>query len=109
MGYRSGNMGIIEVGGNAIWIEFGTGVVANPGTDSVHSPDASASMAIIRPWGTYGKGQGSNPGGWFYYDEADHGKLKHTFGIPMNPFMEQAAHRLEREFRRKAKEVFAKQ
>lgn len=106
IGYRSGNMGIIEVGGNAIWIEFGTGVLGNRGSDNVHQ---DRGLLGISEWGTYGKGQGSNPGGWFYYDEADHGKLKHTFGIPMNPFMEQAAHRLEREFRRKAKEVFAKQ
>ena len=103
IGYREGHTGIIEVGGNAIWIEFGTGVLGNRGGDSVHPNRGELG---ISDWGTYGQGNGANPGGWFYYDAE--GKLKHTFGIPMNPFMEQAAHRLEREFKTKAREVFSK-
>lgn len=105
IGYREGNRGIIEVGGNAIWIEFGTGVLGNSGGDSVHENRAELGVS---DWGTYGQGNGSNPGGWYYYDESDGGKLKHTFGIPMNPFMEWAAKRLESEFKSKAREVFSK-
>ena len=70
MAYRQGNQGIIEVGGNAIWIEFGTGVAMN-GADDFHD----RSLLGINEIGTYGKGHGSDPHGWWYYDENDHNKL----------------------------------
>ena len=101
MGYREGNKGIIEVGGNAIWIEFGTGVTYNQGGDSAH-PDRSE--LGISDWGTYGEGHGTDPDGWYYYDAQ--GKKKHTYGIPENPFMAQTARRLQEQFKSRAQGAF---
>lgn len=103
IGYREGNKGIIEVGGNAIWIEFGTGVTYNQGGDNMHPNRGELG---ISDWGTYGEGHGSDPNGWYYYDAQ--GKRKHTFGIPENPFMAQAARRLAEQFASKAKGAFLK-
>lgn len=103
-GYRKGNKGYIVAGGNAVWIEFGTGVVANNvGAGSyVHPLGQKAGMAAI---GTYGKGNGANQDGWYYYD-ADY-RLKHTFGIKANMFMYNTARELERQFPDLARGVFA--
>ena len=51
----------IHAGGNAVWIEFGTGVARN------HAPHPEpADGTPIAPHGTYGKGKGANPNGWWY-------------------------------------------
>lgn len=99
MGYREGNYGIIKVGGNAIWIEFGTGVYAPGQTD--HPKAAELGML---PHGEYGKKHGSNPNGW-YYPGLD-GKWYHTMGIPSNRFMYRTAWMLRNRYKQMASEVF---
>lgn len=99
-GYRKGNKGYIVAGGNAVWIEFGTGVARN-GTGYPHPLAQSYGMAAI---GTYGDGNGSNPDGWYYYD-AD-GRRKHTLGIKADMFMYKAAREIEKQFPDLAKGVF---
>lgn len=98
--YRNGNKGVILVGGNAIWIEFGTGVVANAG----NAPHPKADELGMSPWGTFGQGKGANPNGWWYM--GDDGIPHHTYGIPANRFMYNAAQMLRRECPQLAKEVF---
>lgn len=74
----------VIAGGAAIWLEFGTGVVANhafPG-EYLHPKAVELGMAGL---GTYGEGQGANPWGWWYYDET--GRRRHTYGIPATMFM----------------------
>ena len=100
-GYRNGNKGVIVAGGNAIWIEFGTGVRNNgsAGT-SPHPKGEELGMTI----GTYEKGHGANPNGWWYYDE---GEIKHTYGIKANMFMYKTALELKQVCPELAKEVFS--
>ena len=103
-GYREGNKGFIISGGAAIWLEFGTGVVANncaPGT-IVH-PLVGVEL-VINGIGTYGKGHGSDPNGWWYYDED--GRKHHTYGIPALKYMWNTAQQLKREYPELAKELF---
>ena len=103
MGYRDGNKGMILVGGNAIWIEFGTGIVANNGAAYPNPAAENLGMDAI---GTYGEGHGSDPNGWYY--PGDDGKWHHTFGIPANMFMYNTAQMLRREYAKMAKEIFSK-
>ena len=99
-GYRDGNRGVIVAGGNAIWLEFGTGVRHNgPAGGSPHPKGTELGMTI----GEYGKGQGANPGGWWYYDGD---KVRHTYGIEANLFMWKTARELERVAPELAREVF---
>lgn len=72
------------VGGSAIWLEFGTGVVANPvGVGNYAHPKAEElGMFGI---GEYGHGHGADPNGWWYYDES--GRKHHTYGIPATMFL----------------------
>lgn len=74
----------VIVGGAAVWLEFGTGVVANPvGVGNyAHPKAAELGMDGI---GEYGHGHGADPNGWWYYD-AD-GRKRHTYGIPATMFM----------------------
>ena len=99
---REGAKGTISVGGNAVWIEFGTGVYRNGSVGSYPHPKAQElGMYAI---GTYGYGYGANPEGWFYRG-AD-GKKHFTQGIQCNPFMYNAAQDIRRELLDMAKEVF---
>lgn len=99
-GYRKGNVGVIVAGGNAIWLEFGTGVRHNGAAgSSPHPKGAELGMTI----GGYGDGHGANPGGWWYYDETG---LKHTYGIEANMFMYKTGQELRMVFPKLAKEVF---
>ena len=98
MAYRNGNEGMIVAHGNAIWIEFGTGVAYN---SSLHPKAAELHM---KPHGTYGKGYGANPNGWYYKD--DNGDWHHTKGIPQNRFLYTTAQTLRKEYKRIAQEVF---
>ena len=103
MGYRNGDKGVIVAGGNAIWIEFGTGVRNNGNVgSSPHPKGEELGMKI----GTYGKGKGANPNGWYYLD--DDGEVKHTFGIEANMFMYKTSLELQRIYPELAKEVFGK-
>jgi hypothetical protein len=101
-GYRDGNKGVVVAGGNAIWLEFGTGVRHNGSAGgSPHPVGAELGMTI----GEYGQGKGANPNGWWYYDGD---KVKHTYGIPANMFMWRTARELERVAPELAREVFGK-
>lgn len=100
-GYRNGNKGVIVAGGNAIWIEFGTGVARNGTGDSVHENRAALE---ISDWGTFGEGWGASLNGWYYTDE--NGEKHHTMGIAMRPFMYETAKALKHEYPRMAKEIF---
>lgn len=92
------NTGVISVGGAAVWIEFGTGVIRN--SCSKHPMADELGMS---DWGTYGDGNGANEHGWWYPAEGGH---KHTFGIRMNPFMYLASQDMRRELLDMAKEAF---
>lgn len=86
------NSAKVRVGGAAVWLEFGTGVVANncsPGTilHPVHQIDDSG--LLISGIGMYGQRHGSDPNGWYWEDE--YGESHHTFGIPATMFMWRAA------------------
>lgn len=90
-GYRSGSKGVIVAGGNAIWLEFGTGVRHNGPTGSSPHPKGNELGMTI---GEYGEGHGANPGGWWYY--GDDGQVHHTYGVEANMFMWRTARELER-------------
>lgn len=95
---RNGTTATIFVGGNAVWIEFGTGVVRNEGSGHPKKDDLGMS-----DWGTYGQGKGANPEGWWYPSEDGY---THTFGIKMNMFMYRSAQDMRKELGRIAKEAF---
>ena len=100
-GYRNGTKGVIVAGGNAIWIEFGTGVKNNGSVGgSPHPKGGELGMSI----GTYGQGHGADPNGWWYFDGAE---IKHTYGIKANMFMYKTALELQRVAPELAKEVFS--
>lgn len=74
----------VVVSGAAVWLEFGTGVVANncaPG-EYLHPKAAELGMSGI---GEYGKRYGSRSYGWWYKDQ--YGERQHTYGIPATRFM----------------------
>ena len=100
-GYRNGTKGVIVAGGNAIWIEFGTGVKNNGSVGSSPHPKGEELGMTI---GTYGAGHGADPNGWWYYDE---GEIKHTHGIKANMFMYKTALELQRVCPEMAREVFS--
>ena len=104
MCYRDGNHGILMIGGNAIWVEFGTGVYAPLQTN--HPALGEAAKYGIVSHGMYGKKQGSNPNGWWY--TGDDGEIHHTYGIPSDPFFYNTAQMLRREYDKYAKEIFSK-
>ena len=109
----------VSVGGAAVWLEFGTGVVANncaPG-EFMHPLAKELGMYGI---GEYGHGWGSNPNGWYFYDNGQYdaewaggtyntyntGKSIHTFGIPATRFMWHSAAEARYRLIRLAKGVF---
>lgn len=94
----------ILVGGAAVWLEFGTGVVANPvGVGGyVHPKGAELGMSGI---GTFGNHNGSNPDGWWYYDE--NGRRRHTFGIPATMFMWNSAQAARRDIPYLARRIWS--
>jgi len=94
-GVKSGKHAVIVAGGNAIWVEFGAGVVKNAG--KTH-PEVVDSEIPLYPHGGYGKGKGKWTNGWYYYSDTqpnhnnytrtkDGGYLVHTMGIEGNMFM----------------------
>lgn len=102
-GYRNGKVGYIVSGGAAIWLEFGTGVVANKTYQGayVHPVAGAAGMMGI---GDYGQQHGADPNGWWYYD--GNGKKRHTFGIPATMFMYNTAQQLRRDYPDLARRLF---
>ena len=112
LAYRHGRHGVLLVGGNAIWIEFGTGVVANGNASYPHPKARELGMNAI---GTYiapypinksGKPHGGDPNGWWY--QGDDGEYHHTYGIPSDPFFYNTAKMLRKEYANLAKEIFSK-
>lgn len=97
---QEGLSGTVSVGGAAVWIEFGTGVIANAGNSPHPMRDAVGAFA----WGQYGDGHGSDPNGWWYFHPQR--GLQHTNGIEMNPFMYPAAQDLHSDLTETAREVF---
>lgn len=97
MGYRKGKEGLVVAGGNAVWLEFGTGV-GNAEWAGGELPEG------IVAHGEYGKGLGKNPP-WFYFDERD-GKVHITWGIDANSFMWKTARFLEENVSEYARKAF---
>lgn len=95
---HEGNSGTVSVGGAAVWIEFGTGVMRNSG--AAHPKKDELGMV---GWGEYGDGHGADPNGWDFFKD---GYKYHTFGITMHPFMYETSQDLRNELLKKAKEVF---
>ena len=107
----------VVVGGAAIWLEFGTGVVANNCAtgEYVHPKAQELGMYGI---GEYGHGWGSNPNGWYFYDAEWTGTAQdpertlnvygshRTFGIPATRFMYYSAWAGRRDVYSIAKGVF---
>jgi hypothetical protein len=99
---HNGKSGRIVAGGNAVWIEFGTGVRYNGAVGSyAHEKAAELGMS---PIGCYGQGNGANENGWWYIGKD--GKRHHTFGIASTPFMYNTSKELRRELKDIAKDVF---
>lgn len=107
-GYRSKNYGIIVAGGNAVWIEFGTGVYKNKVSAGQYAHPAGGKFVKdgIVPIGTYGEGHGSQMEGWYYPDPTKKTGWAWTRGIESNPFMWETAKFLRKNLRRFAKETF---
>lgn len=95
----------VLVSGAAVWLEFGTGVVANPvGVGNyAHPKAAQLGMDGI---GEYGHGHGADPNGWWYYDAE--GRKHHTYGIPATMFMYHSAWNTRRDLEELARGVYAK-
>ena len=90
--------GGISAGKDAVWIEFGTGVMSNWG--SPHPKKAACGMV---GWGEYGKGHGADVNGWYF---PTYPGMKHTFGTTMNPFMYHASRYMKSQIADIAREVF---
>lgn len=95
---HEGTSGNVSVGGAAVWIEFGTGVIANSGNTSHPKKDEVGAVG----WGEYGHGIGKRR--WWFINK--NGEKKWTSGIPMNPFMYSASQDMRRDLLKIAKEVF---
>lgn len=65
---------VIAYGETVGFIEFGTGIKFREwdNSDAEYTPPAH---------GTYGKGRGKNPHGW-YFKQSDGGAARHTYGNP---------------------------
>lgn len=72
--HRGNSAAVIASGETVGFIEFGTGVKF-PEWDN-------SGMEYIPPkHGTYGKGKGANPKGW-YFKQSEGAKARHTYGNP---------------------------
>lgn len=85
---RQGKTCTVSVGGAAVWIEFGTGVIANAG----NTPHPKRDEVGAVQWGMYGKGLGK--GTWWFWS-TKYQDWKETAGIPMNPFMYETSQELQ--------------
>lgn len=102
--YKIGDMTArVLVGGAAVWLEFGTGVVANPVGVGGYAHPRAAELGMYGI-GEYGHGHGSDPNGWWYYD--DNGKKHHTYGIPATMFMWHSAQNARRDIPWIARRIF---
>lgn len=72
---QSGGSAVVTAFGEAVgFIEFGTGV-------KYPEWDASGMEYTPPKHGTYGKGRGKNPHGW-YFKQSDGASARHTYGNP---------------------------
>lgn len=95
------NKGLVEAGGEAVFVEFGAGVRYNgPAGTSPHPMGEDFGFLI----GEFGKKHGRNPEGWDYKDKS--GNVVHTYGVKAQMFMYNAARQLEEEAPEIAKKVF---
>ncbi len=89
---------VISYGETVGFIEFGTGVT-NPEWDN-------SGMEYTPPaHGTYGKGRGKNPHGW-YFKQSEGGAARHTYGNPPAEAMLTARDRMIESVVQVAKEVW---
>ena len=89
---------VVASGETVGFIEFGTGV-RNPEWDS-------SGMEYTPPaHGTYGKGQGANPHGW-WFKQNDGGRAKHTYGNAPAEAMRTARDEMVEQVTRIAREVW---
>lgn len=93
----------ILVGGAAIWLEFGTGVVANPVGVGGYAHPKAAELGMYGI-GEYGHGHGADPNGWWYKDET--GQSRHTYGIPATMFMYHSAMNARRDIPNLARRIY---
>lgn len=100
IGERVGKKGTITAGGNALWVEFGTGVGLNQG----YAPHPKRDELGMVAWGEYGLKLGRNPNGWNYKD--DSGKWHHTKGIRANMFMWKTSQEIRKRYAKWAKQIF---
>lgn len=74
-GFQDGNKAAVIARGKTVgFIEFGTGV-------KFAEYDSSTTEFVPPAHGTYGKGKGANPKGW-YYKPNEGAAGKHTYGNP---------------------------
>lgn len=100
IGYkREGNKATVFVSGAAVWIEFGTGVLANAGNTPHPKRDEVGAFA----WGEYGQGLGKDI--WWFWSNR-YQCWKQTAGITMNPFMYDTSQSLRAYLNDLAKEAF---
>lgn len=96
---REVDTGVISVGGAAVWIEFGTGVLANAG----NTPHPKKDEVGVVGWGEYDHGYGVDI---WEFPSKRYGKWLPTAGIAMNPFMYETSQSLRFVLLDFAKEVF---
>ena len=116
-GYRNGNHGVIVAGGNAVWLEFGTGIYWNGHPNG--SPNPYGEQLGYRI-GEYGNQHGLEQG-WFFpttdprYEIIRHTKdgdvatgYGYTHGIKADMFMFKTVKELKQRFPELARDVFGK-
>ena len=89
---------IIAYGETVGFIEFGTGV-------KFREYDSSSTKFTPPPHGSYGKGKGANPKGWFF-KQHEGSAARHTYGNPPAEAMLAARDVMVERITRIAREVF---
>ena len=89
---------IIAYGETVGFIEFGTGV-------KFREYDSSSTEFTPPPHGSYGKGKGANPKGW-WFKQSDGASARHTYGNPPAEAMLAARDVMVERITRIAREVF---
>ena len=116
-GYRKGNRGVIVAGGQAVWLEFGTGVYWNGYPNGSPHPYGEALGFKI---GEFGKQHGLDQGWFFPTTDPRYEIIRHTangdvgtgygytHGIQADMFMFKTIQELRRRAPELAKEIFSK-
>ena len=116
-GYRKGNRGVIVAGGQAIWLEFGTGVYWNGYPNNSPNPYGNDLGFKI---GEFGDQHGLDQGWFFPTTDPRYEIVKHTangdvgtgygytHGIKADMFMFKTIKELQRRAPELAKDVFSK-